>query len=74
MMQKLPYKDFKFQGNHFADSNAPLRRSLADYINTPDDSLYGYYTVCDIGYNDICKKTDQLPPTPNKIKRKTIMN
>ena len=39
MMQKLPFKDFKYQGTCFADSS----KSLDEIKNTPDDSDHGYY-------------------------------
>ena len=45
MMQKLPWKDFKYSS-----------ASLDGIINTPEDSDYGYYIVCDVDYKDICKK------------------
>ena len=46
MMQKLfltkvSYKDFKY-----------YITSLDNILNTPDDSDYDYYIVCDIDYND----------------------
>ena len=58
MMQKLPYKDFKFT------------TTSQDYIlNTPDDSDHGYYIVCDIDYTNSCKdRTEQLALMPNKRK------
>ena len=38
-------------------------------MKTPDDSDHGYYTVCDIDYNDICKdRTEQLALMPKKRK------
>ena len=58
MMQKLPYKDFKFT------------TTSQDYIlNTPDDSDHGYYINCDIDYTNSCKdRTEQLALMPNKRK------
>ena len=56
MMQKLPYKDFKY-----SDS------SLDTILNTPDYSDHGYYIVCDIIYTNSCKeKTEQLAIMPKK--------
>ena len=58
MMQKLPYKDFKF-----------TTASLDAILNTPDDSDHGYYIVCDIDYINECKeRTEQLALLPNKKK------
>ena len=58
MMQKLPYKDFKF-----------TTTSLDYILNTPDDSDHGYYIVCDIDYTNSCKdRTEQLALMPNKRK------
>ena len=58
MMQKLPYKDFKF-----------TTTSLDYLLNTPDDSDHGYYIICDIDYTNSCKdRTEQLALMPNKRK------
>ena len=55
MMQKLPYKHFKYS-----------KTSLDKILITPDDNDFGYYIICDIDYIDDCKiKTEQLPPIPN---------
>ena len=62
MMQKLPYRDFKYTDT-----------SLDTIINTPDDSDHGYYLVFDINYTKSCKdRTKQLALIPNK--RKIIDN
>ena len=62
MIQKLPYKDFKF-----------TTTSLDYILNTPDDSDHGYYIVCDIDYTNSCKdRTEQLALMPDK--RKVIAN
>ena len=64
MLQKLPDND---EGTCFADYN----KSLYNIKNTPDDSDYGYYIVCGVDSNDICKnRTEQLALTPNKKKYK----
>ena len=64
-MQKLPYKDLKYQGTCFADSIT----SLNDKLNTPDDRDYVYYVVYDIDRNVDCKdKTKQISLMPNKGK------
>ena len=58
MMQKLPYKDFKF-----------TTTSLDYILNTPDDSDHGYYIVCDFDYTNSCRdRTEQLTLMPNKRK------
>ena len=58
MMQKLPYKDFKYSVT-----------SIDVILNTPDDSDHGYYIVCDFNYTKSCKeRTEQLALMPNKIK------
>ena len=58
MMQKLPYKDFKY-----------TITSLDTILNTPDDTDHGYYTDCDIGYTNSCKeRTEQLALMPNERK------
>ena len=58
MMQKLPYRDFKFTFT-----------SLDYILITPDDSDHGYYIVCDIDYTNSCKnRTEQLAQMPNKRK------
>ena len=58
LMQKLPYKDFKF-----------TTTSLDYILSTPDDSDHGYYIVCDIDYTNSCKdRTEQLALMPNKRK------
>ena len=44
LMQKLPYKEFSF-------TNATLDRLL----NTPDDSCFGYWLICDLEYTNECK-------------------
>ena len=44
MMQKLPYKDFKFNTTTF-DS----------IVITPGDCDHGYYIFCDIDYTISCK-------------------
>ena len=50
MMQKLPYNDFQF-----------TTPTLDAILNTPDESDYGYYIVCDIDYANSCKeRTEQL--------------
>ena len=56
MMQKLPYKDFQF-----------TTTTLDAILNTPVDSDYGYYIVCDIDYtNEGKERTEQLALMPNK--------
>ena len=58
MMQKLPYRDFKYSDT-----------SLDSILNTPDDSDHSYYIVCDINYTNSCKdRTEQLALMPSKIK------
>ena len=58
MMQKLPYKDFKY-----SDS------SLDKILNTPDDSDHGYCITCDINYTNSCKdRTEHLALIINKRK------
>ena len=58
MMQKLPYKDFKF-----------TTTSLDYILNIPDDSDHGYYIVCDIHYTNSSKdRIEQLALMPNKRK------
>ena len=58
MMQRLPYKDFKF-----------TTTSLDYTLKTPDDSDHGYYIVCDIDYTNSCKDTtEQLALTADKRK------
>ena len=58
MMQKLPYKDFKYSDT-----------SIDVILNTADDSDHGYYIVCDINYTNSCKeRTEQLALIPNKRK------
>ena len=39
LMQKLPYKDFSFKDS-----------TLDEVLNTPDDSDYGYWLICDLEY------------------------
>ena len=64
-MQKLPYRDYEYQGTCFADSDT----SLDEILSTPDDSDHGYYIVCDISYTNSCKdRTEQLALMPNKRK------
>ena len=59
MMQKLPYKDFKFTTTVTLDA----------ILSTPHDSDHGYYIFCDIDYTNSCKKrTEQLALMPNKRK------
>ena len=66
MMQKLPYKGFKYQGICFADTTTI---NLDEILNTPDDRDHGYYIVCDIDYTNCCKdRTEQLALRPNKRK------
>ena len=62
-MQKLPYKDFQFT----TTTNLDPRSGFLDVIlNTPDDSDYGYYIVCDTDYTNECKeRTEQLALMPN---------
>ena len=56
MMQKLPYKDFKFTAT-----------TLDTTVNTPDDSDHGYYIVCVIDYTISCKdRTEHLALMPDK--------
>ena len=58
MMQKLPFKDFKF-----------TTTSLDYILNTPDDSDHDYYIVCYIDYTNECReRTEQLALMPNKRK------
>ena len=60
MMQKLPYKDFKF-----------TTTSLDYILKNPDDIYHVYYIVCDIDYTNICKdRTEQLALMPDKRKIK----
>ena len=62
MIQKLPYKDFQF-------NTTTTTTTLDTILNTPDDSDYGYYIVCDINYTDTCKdRTEQLALMPDKRK------
>ena len=62
MMQKLPYKDFQF-------TTTTTTTTLDAKLNTPDDSVHGYYIVCDIDYTNTCKeRTAQLALMPNKRK------
>ena len=62
MMQKLLHKDFKYTAT-----------SPDNILNTPDNSDFGYYIICDIDYTDDYKdKTEQLSLMPNK--RKIIDN
>ena len=72
MMQKLPYKDFKFQGTCLADSVTSIdvgETTLQRILHTPDDSDHGYYIVCEINYTNSCKeRTEQLALMPNKRK------
>ena len=43
--------------------------TLDAILNTPDDSDYGYYIVCDIDYTNSCKdRTEQLALMPHKRK------
>ena len=59
MMQKLPYKDYKYSDT-----------SLDSILNTPDDSDHGYYIDCDINYTNNCKdRTEQLAIMHNKRMR-----
>ena len=65
MMQKLPYKDFRFT----TTTLDPRRGFLDTILNTPDDSDHGYYIVCDIDFTNECKeRTEQLALMPNKRK------
>ena len=58
MMQKLPYKDFKYSDT-----------SKYVILNTPDDCDHGYYIVCDINYTNSCEeRTEQFALMPNKRK------
>ena len=58
MMQKLPYKDFKYTDT-----------SIDVVLNTPDDSDHGYFIICDNNYTNSCKeRTEQLALMPNKRK------
>ena len=58
MMQKLPYKDFKYSDT-----------SIDVILNIPEDSDHGYYIVYDIKYFNSCKeRTEQLALMPNKKK------
>ena len=58
MMQKLPYKDFKF-----------TTTSLDYILNTPDNTDHGYYIVCDIDYTNSCNdRTEQLALMPYRRK------
>ena len=43
-MQKLPYKDFEYSNS-----------TLDDVLNTPDDSDYGYWFICDLEYTNECE-------------------
>ena len=65
MMQKLPYKDFKFTPTTLDYEDTMLRHIL----KTPDDSDHGYYIVCCIDYTNSCKdRTEQLALMPDKRK------
>ena len=65
MMQKLPYKDFKFTNTSLDYGDTMLRHIL----NTAADSDHGYYIVYDIDYNVTCKdRTEQLALMPDKRK------
>ena len=58
MMQKLPYKDFKYS-----------ETSINVILYTPDDSDQCDYIVCDINYTNSCKeRTEYLALMPNKRK------
>ena len=46
MMQKLPYKDFKYS-----------ETSLDTILNRTDDSDHGYYIVCDVDYTNESKES-----------------
>ena len=65
MMQKIPYKYFKYN-----DTSLVPRSVLLDTVlNTPDDSGHGYYIDCYINYTNSCKdRTEQLALMPNKRK------
>ena len=53
-MQKLSYKDFSFTNN-----------TLDEVLNTPDDSDYGYWLICDLEYTNECKdKTSNFQLLP----------
>ena len=56
LMQKVPYKDFSF-------SDA----TLDEVLNTPDDSDYGYWLICDLECTKECKdRTSNFQLLPYK--------
>ena len=49
-MQKLPYKNFSFTNVTVDEGGTTLQRILS----TPDDSVYGYWPICDLEYTNEC--------------------
>ena len=45
LMQKLPYKDFEYITATSSDEEETMLQST---LNTPDDSDYGYWVICDL--------------------------
>ena len=67
-MQKLPYKDFKYQ-----DTLDKGESTLQPILNTPEDSDHSFYIIYDITYTNSCRdRTEQLALMPNKRKIKDI--
>ena len=63
-MLKLTCKDFEYTTITSLDNGDTM---LCHILNTPDDSDYGYYIVCDIKYTNSYKdRTEQLALMPNK--------
>ena len=55
-MQKLPYKYFSFS-----------KSTLDKVLNTPDDSDYGFWLICDLEYTNECKnRTNDFQLLPHK--------
>ena len=63
MMQKLPYKDFKYQDTSLDKGESTLQPIL----NTPEDSDHSYYIIYDNNYTNKCRdRTEQLALMPKK--------
>ena len=52
-MRKLPYKDFSF-----------TKTTLDEALNTPDDSDYGYWLICDLEYTECKDRTSNFQLLP----------
>ena len=59
MNESIPYDEIKFDKNVI----------LEDFLNTPDDSDFGYFVEIDLYYPDIIKERTKLFPfaPENKI-------